>query len=77
MMNGNLGYITNEMIKKRMRSVVHSLDKDAPLSKVTPHSTRATYATILFQHGASSDVVKLMGHWKSDSFIHPKELARR
>lgn len=69
MVNGRLGYLTSDMIKTRLRAVVRSLDKDFPISKVTPHSIRATYATVLFQHGASLDVVKLMGRWKSDSFL--------
>ena len=67
--NGKLGFITSAMITTRLRQVMRSLDKDFPLSKVTPHSIPASYATMLFQEGAPLEAVKLNGRWKSDAFL--------
>ena len=66
---GKLRYITSDMIKARIRTVVSKLEPSLPLESVTPHSIRATYATILFKQGKDLDEVKLMGRWKSDAFL--------
>ncbi|GFH50869.1 hypothetical protein CTEN210_07345 [Chaetoceros tenuissimus] len=68
-LNGKLGFISSAMITAHLRQVMRSLDKDFPLSKVTPHSIRASYATMLFQQGASLEAVKLNGRWKSNAFL--------
>ena len=65
--DGSLGSITSAAVSARLKAVVHKLDTTFPLEKVTAHSIRATYATMLFRQGASLETVKLLGRWKSDS----------
>lgn len=67
--NGSLGSITGKAVSTRLKAIVSKLDSTFPLEKVTAHSIRATYATMLFRQGASLETVKLMGRWKSDAFL--------
>ncbi len=66
---GKVKYITSAAVSKQIKRAAVLSNSGLNIDDVSPHSIRATFATMLFHEGHSLSDVKLMGRWRSDAFL--------